>query len=129
MQDYVNQALVIIAIAVVGMLTRIFLRTLSLLEVKWNEYIESKKALAKTTESLKQIEMVQKIASEVFSVVEKEFYNMPSSQKYNEAFSRLSKRAAGVGIPITPEQIKGAIEKAVLDYNAKTKTLEYKKTS
>lgn len=66
---------------------------------------------------------LHKVAEEGFAYAEKvlDVDNPTSQQKYNAAFDYISAKLGKVGIKITSAEIKVLIEKAVLDYNAKTK--------
>jgi LL-H family phage holin len=100
-----------IIIAVVGIIATVILSMLALLQTKIKLYLESK-----TSEA--QLERIHKIAAEAYAFAEKEYKNQNSSSnlKLNAAFSYTSDRLGKVGIKVTPEEIKGAIEKAVQDY-------------
>lgn len=62
-------------------------------------------------------EQIRKAAKEGFALAEKRFTKMSSEGKFNEAFNYTSKKLGYARIKVTPEEIKAAIEKAVVDYN------------
>lgn len=62
-------------------------------------------------------EQIRKAAAEGFALAEKRFSQLSSEGKFNEAFNYTSKKLGYAKIKVTPEEIKAAIEKAVVDYN------------
>lgn len=116
MQDIFNDAqpyLSTLVLALIGLLTTVVLRVISVLQKKVLLWIDSKTSAADR-------EVLHKIASEAFAIAEKTVTG--SQTKYNTAYSYTSEMMGKAGIQVTPEEIKAAVEKAVLDYNAKTKT-------
>lgn len=62
-------------------------------------------------------EQIRKAASEGFALAEKRFTQLNGEGKFNQAFIYTSKKLGDAKIKVTPDEIKAAIEKAVVDYN------------
>lgn len=123
MQQLIDENVTIVVKALIGIATTLILFGLSRLQLKVNAWIDKQKVV-------KDREMLHKIASEGFAIAEQTLSG--SHAKYNAAFSYTSEMLGKAGVRITGEEIRAAVEKAVLDYNAKTKTIqvtEYKKPS
>ncbi|WP_042131913.1 phage holin, partial [Paenibacillus sp. FSL R5-0345] len=103
-----------VIISIVGILATVVLGMLALLQTRVKLWLDSKTSVA-------QREMIHKIAAEAYAYAEKEYKNQNSASnlKLNAAFSYTSDRLGKAGIKVTPEEIKGAIEKAVQDYKIK----------
>jgi hypothetical protein len=123
MQALIDENVTIIVKSVIGIATMLVLFGLNQLKRKIMLWIEKQK-------TVKDRELLHKIASEGFAMAEQALNG--SHAKYNAAFSYTSEMLGKAGVKITGEEIRAAVEKAVLDYNAKTKTIqvtEYKKPS
>lgn len=62
-------------------------------------------------------DQIRKAAAEGFALAEKRFTQLSGEGKFNQAFVYTSKKLGDAKIKVTPEEIKAAIEKAVVDYN------------
>ncbi|MNN65728.1 Phage holin protein [compost metagenome] len=62
--------------------------------------------------------MLHRVAAEAYALAEKELSG--STPKFNKAFAYVSDQLGRAGIKVTSDEIKAAIEKAVLDYKTKT---------
>ncbi|MBY9081188.1 hypothetical protein KIH86_23860 [Paenibacillus sp. HN-1] len=116
MNEIVNEAqpyITAIVLALIGLLTTVILRSISILQKRVTIWIDSR-------QSVSERELLHKIAAEAFAIAEKEVSG--ATLKYNAAFAYTSDRLGKAGIKVSSDEIKASIEKAVLDYNAKTKT-------
>lgn len=123
MQSLIDENVTIVVKALIGIATTLILFGLSQLQIKVNAWIEKQKVV-------KDRELLHKIASEGFAIAEQTLTG--SNAKFNAAFSYTSEMLGKAGVKISPDEMRAAVEKAVLDYNAKTKTIqltEYKKPS
>lgn len=123
MQAIIDDNVTIVVKAVIGIGTMLVLYGLNQLKSKLMLWIEKQKIV-------KDRELLHKIASEGFSIAEQTLTG--SNAKFNLAFSYTSEMLGKAGVKISPDEMRAAVEKAVLDYNAKTKTIqvtEYKKPS
>lgn len=123
MQSLIDENVTIVVKALIGIATTLILFGLSRLQIKINAWIEKQKVV-------KDRELLHKIASEGFAIAEQTISG--SNAKFNAAFSYTSEMLGKAGVKISPDEMRAAVEKAVLDYNAKTKTIqftEYKKPS
>jgi hypothetical protein len=116
MQTIIDENVTIIVKSIIGFATMLILFGLNQLKVKILLSIEKQKIV-------KDRELLHKIASEGFAMAEQALNG--SSAKYNAAFSYTSEMLGKAGVKITGEEIRAAVEKAVLDYNAKTKNVQY----
>lgn len=107
--DQVQPQVATVAVAVVGILATIVLSMLALLQKRVKLWIDSKTSLAER-------ELIHKIATEAYAFAEKEFNSLGGHTKLSEAYNYASKMLDKAGIQVAPEEIKSAIEKAVLDY-------------
>lgn len=103
-----------IIISLIGIIATVVLSLLAVLQKRVNLWIASKT-------SVSDRELIHRVASEAFALAEKAFKETNGQAKLNYAFSYTSEHLAKAGIKVTADEIKAAIEKAVLDYNAKTK--------
>jgi len=113
--DQIQPQVATIAVAVVGLLATVVLSMLALLQKRVKLWIDSKTSLAER-------ELIHKIASEAYAFAEKEFKNNGGSTKLSEAYNYASRLLGNAGIKVEPQEIKSAIEKAVLDYNQPNKS-------
>jgi LL-H family phage holin len=74
---------------------------------------------ARTTAA--QRETLHRLAAEAMALAESTYGSLDGPAKLNNALTYVTKRAADLGIDISPQTVRAAIEKAVLDYNAKLK--------
>lgn len=100
-----------IVLILIGILATAIVGMLALLQTKVKIYLATKTTLS-------QREALQRIAAEAYAWAEKEYkdQNSVSSLKLNAALSYASQVLDKAGLTITPDEIKGAIEKAVQDY-------------
>ncbi|MCC3381043.1 phage holin, LLH family [Paenibacillus farraposensis] len=116
-QPYVST----IATAVVGVLTAVILAGLNTVKVKVNTWLE-----ARTTAA--QREVIHKIAGEGFAFAQTAFKQAGGERKLQEALQYATLRLAEQGITVSAVEIRSAIEKAYLDYKAKTKAVSIAET-
>lgn len=109
-QPYVTS----IVVAVVGILTTIVLAFIATLKTKINLWIDTKT-------SASQRELIHKIANEAFAYIESTMKDQGSKTKLSAAYMYASEKLGQLGINVTKEEIDAAVEKAVLEYNAKQK--------
>ncbi len=64
-------------------------------------------------------EMIRKAAEEGFALVEQRFTDAFKEDKFDRAFAYTSEKLTRWKIKIPDKEIEAAIEKAVVDYNAK----------
>ncbi|MBP1992103.1 phage holin, LLH family [Paenibacillus eucommiae] len=65
-----------------------------------------------------QRELLHKIASEGFALAEQTFKQLGGEQKLSSAQDYVIRRLDAAGVQFSAMEIRAAIEKAVLDYNA-----------
>lgn len=114
MRDFIEQVqpyIVSIVVAIIGVLTTMLLGFISNLKTRVNVWIDTKT-------SASQREILHKVASEAFSHAEAYFKAESSQAKMNQALDYASKKLANLGVKMTTDEIKAAIEKACLEYNA-----------
>jgi hypothetical protein len=111
-QPYVST----IVTAGAGVLTAIILAGLNTVKVKVNTWLE-----ARTTAA--QREVIHKIAGEGFAFAQTAFKQAGGERKLQEALQYATLRLAEQGITITAVELQAAIEKAYLEYKAKTRTV------
>ncbi|WP_342426528.1 phage holin, LLH family [Paenibacillus sp. FSL L8-0158] len=111
-QPYVNT----IVTAAAGVLTAFVLGGLNKLKTKVNVWLE-----ARTTAA--QREVIHKIAGEGFSFAQTAFKEAGGERKLQEALQYTTLSLAEQGITVSTVEIRSAIEKAYLEYKAKTKTV------
>jgi hypothetical protein len=105
--------------ALIGILVLFILAGLAAIRRKAETLLESK-----TTATQRQT--IYHLAGEAFAYAEAVFKESNGPQKLDAAFGYLSSRLKGLGISIGETDIRAAIEKAVLEYNAKTKPPDIK---
>ncbi|MGG4504199.1 phage holin, LLH family [Paenibacillus polymyxa] len=111
-QPYVST----VATAVVGVLTTIILAGLNTVKVKVNTWLE-----ARTTAA--QREVIHKVAGEAFALAQTAFKEAGGERKLQEALQYATLRLAEQGITVSVVELQAAIEKAYLEYKAKTKAV------
>ncbi|TQS00039.1 phage holin, LLH family [Paenibacillus ottowii] len=111
-QPYVST----IATAVVGVLTAFVLGGLNKLKIKVNVWLE-----ARTTAA--QREVIHKVAGEAFALAQTAFKEAGGERKLQEALQYASLTLSSQGIVVSQVELKSAIEKAYLEYKAKTKSV------
>ncbi|MBP1307346.1 phage holin, LLH family [Paenibacillus sp. FSL M8-0228] len=112
-QPYVNTNVTAAAGVV---LTAFVLGGLNKLKTKVNVWIE-----ARTTAA--QREVIHKIAGESFALAQTAFKEAGGERKLQEALQYASLTLSSQGIVVSQVELKSAIEKAYLEYKAKTKTV------
>lgn len=100
--------------AIIAALVTIILALVAVIQKKVITWINSKT-------SANQREMVYKLASEAFAIAESAFRSEQGKAKLNYAYSYTSELLVKKGIKISDDEIKAAIEKAVLEYNLQKK--------
>lgn len=113
--DQAQPQVVTVVLALIGLLATVALSLLAVLQSRIKVWLASK-----TT--LNERELIHKIATEAYAFAEKEFKSLGGPTKLSEAYNYASKLLDKSGISIAPEEIKAAIEKAVLDYNNQSKS-------
>ncbi|MDQ0046051.1 LL-H family phage holin [Paenibacillus polymyxa] len=111
-QPYVNT----IVTAAAGVLTAFVLGGLNRLKTKVNVWLE-----ARTTAA--QREVIHKVAGEAFALAQTAFKEAGGERKLQEALQYTTLRLAEQGITVSAVEIRSAIEKAYLEYKAKTKSV------
>ncbi|MGR6763223.1 phage holin, LLH family [Paenibacillus sp. T2-29] len=111
-QPYVNT----IVTAAAGVLTAFVLGGLNKLKTKVNVWLE-----ARTTAA--QREVIHKIAGEAFALAQTVFKEAGGERKLQEALQYASLTLSSQGIVVSQVELKSAIEKAYLEYKAKTKAV------
>ncbi|MNW32457.1 hypothetical protein D3C74_94000 [compost metagenome] len=111
-QPYVNT----IVTAAAGVLTAFILGGLNKLKNKVNVWLE-----ARTTAA--QREVIHKVAEEAFALAQTAFKEVGGERKLQEALQYASLTLSSQGIVVSQVELKSAIEKAYLEYKAKTKTV------
>ncbi|WP_311077955.1 phage holin, LLH family [Paenibacillus polymyxa] len=111
-QPYVNT----IVTAAAGVLTAFVLGGLNKLKTKVNVWLE-----ARTTAA--QREVIHKIAGEGFAFAQTAFKQAGGERKLQEALQYATLRLAEQGITVSVVELQAAIEKAYLEYKAKTKAV------
>ncbi|QYK62570.1 phage holin, LLH family [Paenibacillus sp. S25] len=111
-QPYVNT----IVTAAAGVLTAFVLGGLNKLKTKVNVWLE-----ARTTAA--QREVIHKVAGEAFALAQTAFKEAGGERKLQEALQYASLTLSSQGIVVSQVELKSAIEKAYLEYKAKTKAV------
>ncbi|AET60277.1 hypothetical protein HPL003_17665 [Paenibacillus terrae HPL-003] len=105
-----------IATAAVGVLTTFVLAGLNTVKGKVNAWLE-----ARTTAA--QREVIHKIAGEGFAFAQTAFKQAGGERKLQEALQYASLTLSSQGIAVSQVELRSAIEKAYLEYKAKTKAV------
>ncbi|QNR65002.1 hypothetical protein IAQ67_13780 [Paenibacillus peoriae] len=111
-QPYVST----IATAVVGVLTTVILAGLNTVKIKANTWLEARTSAV-------QRELIHKIAGEGFVFAQTAFKQAGGERKLQEALQYATLRLAEQGITVSVVELQTAIEKAYLEYKAKTKSV------
>ncbi|ODA09257.1 phage holin, LLH family [Paenibacillus polymyxa] len=111
-QPYVST----IATAVVGVLTTVILAGLNTVKIKANTWLEARTSAA-------QRELIHKIAGEGFAFAQTAFKQAGGERKLQEALQYASLRLTEQGIVVSSIELQAVIEKAYLEYKAKTKAI------
>lgn len=111
-QPYVST----VVTAAAGVLTAFVLGGLNKLKTKVNVWLE-----ARTTAV--QREVIHKIAGEGFAFAQTAFKQAGGERKLQEALQYATLRLTEQGITVSVVELQAAIEKAYLEYKAKTKTV------
>lgn len=114
MLEQIQPHLQTIVVALISIATTVILGLLTILQKRINLWLASKT-------SVSDMELIHKVSAEAFALAESAFKTVTSQAKFNQAFNYASDRLAKAGIKVTGEEIKAAIEKAVLEHNTKTK--------
>ncbi|MNW41035.1 hypothetical protein D3C74_181610 [compost metagenome] len=105
-----------IATAAIGVLTTFVLAVLNTVKVKVNTWLEARTTVA-------QREVIHKIAGEGFAIAQTAFKQAGGERKLQEALQYASLTLSSLGIVVSQAELRSAIEKAYLEYKAKTKTV------
>ncbi|MGW9531125.1 phage holin, LLH family [Paenibacillus terrae] len=105
-----------IATATIGILTTFVLAGLNTVKGKANTWLE-----ARTTAA--QREVIHKVAGEGFAFAQTAFKQAGGERKLQEALQYASLTLSSQGIVVSQVELRSAIEKAYLEYKAKTKTV------
>ncbi|WEK53309.1 MAG: phage holin [Candidatus Cohnella colombiensis] len=100
--------------ALVSLLVAFVIGVVAMLRVKVTAWLESRT-------NAQQREILHRLAQEGMAYAETAFKQSGGMEKLTEAFSYVFNRASNYGIKVGADTIRAAIEKAVLDYNAKVK--------
>ncbi|BBI32500.1 phage holin, LLH family [Cohnella abietis] len=100
--------------ALIGLLVTFMLGLIAMLRVRVNAWLDAKT-------NLQQREILHRLAQEGMSLAENLLNEADGPKKFDEALEYVRSRATKYGIKLTGVDIRAAIEKAVLDYNAKVK--------
>lgn len=105
--DIVQSLIGLVAIIIIALLAELRNRVL-----KWID----------TRNNANQRELLHYIANEAFALVEQTMKNETSQTKLNKAIEYASARLKQYGINVTVDEVRAAIEKAIVEYNSKTKS-------
>ncbi|QOH62391.1 phage holin, LLH family [Paenibacillus polymyxa] len=114
--ETIQPAISTIVTAIVGVLVTFALAGINTLKNKANNWLD-----ARTTAA--QREVIHKVAGEAFALAQTTFKNAGGVRKMQEALQYASLRLTEQGIVVSPTELQAAIEKAYLEYKAKTKTV------
>lgn len=115
MKEIMEQAqpyIISIVTALIGILATIITGSIKKAQGKAEEYYK-----AHTNE--KDRELLHKIGMEAFSWAQTLYKEAEGDRKLKEAYAYASEKLAALGVQMTSDEIRAAIEKAVVDYNAK----------
>jgi hypothetical protein len=113
--DQVQPQVATVVVSLIGIVATIALSLLAVLQSKVKLWLASKTSLADR-------ELIHKIALEAYAFAEKEFKTLGGPTKLSEAYNYASRLLNQSGMQVAPEEIKAAIEKAVLDYSQPNKS-------
>ncbi|WP_264453536.1 phage holin family protein [Paenibacillus polymyxa] len=111
-QPYVST----VATAILGVLVTFALAGINTLKNKANNWLD-----ARTTDA--QREVIHKVAGEAFALAQTAFKEAGGARKLQEALQYASLTLSSQGIVVTQVELRSAIEKAYLEYKAKTKAV------
>lgn len=114
--DTIQPAISTIVTAIVGVLVTFALAGINTLKNKANNWLD-----ARTTAA--QREVIHKVAGEAFALAQTTFKDAGGVRKMQEALQYASLRLTEQGIVVSPTELQAAIEKAYLEYKAKTKAV------
>ncbi|MFC5528461.1 phage holin, LLH family [Cohnella yongneupensis] len=100
--------------ALVGLLVTYILAVIASLNGRLKEWL-------KTRTSAQQREVLHRIAAEGFALAESLFKGSSGPKKLNKAMLYVLDEATKRGLVISQDSIRAAVEKAVLEHNAKVK--------
>lgn len=100
--------------ALLGLLVTFLLGVVAVFRGKVKEWLE-------TRTSAQQRDILHRLAGEAAALAEATYKDAGGPEKLSEAYAYVLERAAELGISINRDSIRAAIEKAVMDYNAKVK--------
>lgn len=109
-QPYLNT----VVTGLLGALVAVALSGLTLAKGRAIAWLESRTTVL-------QRETLYKVAGEGFSYAETVLKGKAAQDKLDGALEYVSERLADIGISYSDDEIRAAVEKAVLDFNAKTK--------
>ena len=114
--ETIQPAISTIVTAIVGVLVTFALAGINTLKNKANNWLD-----ARTTAA--QREVIHKVAGEAFALAQTAFKEAGGERKLQEALQYASLTLSSQGIVVSQVELKSAIEKAYLEYKAKTKTV------
>lgn len=109
-QPYISS----IIVAIFGLVATVIIGAVNKLKKKANDYFEANL-------TVKQRELLHKIAAEAYAYAESVYKDQGGDEKLNQAFNYVSSKLGDVGLNITAEEIRAAIEKAWVDNETKKK--------
>lgn len=110
LQPYLDQ----IVQALLGLLVLMVMAGLNQVKRKATNWLETR-----TTESQRQLLLT--VGREAFTHAETVFKGMGAQQKLDGALDYASQRLTGLGIEVTPAEMRAAVHSAWLDYQAQVK--------
>ncbi|RGL32336.1 hypothetical protein DXC69_18120 [Paenibacillus polymyxa] len=114
--ETIQPAISTIVTAIVGVLVTFALAGINTLKNKANNWLD-----ARTTAA--QREVIHKVAGEAFALAQTAFKEAGGERKLQEALQYASLTLSSQGIVVSQVELKSAIEKAYLEYKAKTKAV------
>lgn len=109
-QPYISS----IVVAIIGLLATIVIGAVNKLKKKASDYFDANL-------SVKQRELLHKVASEAFAYAETLYGQYDGEQKMEHAYSYVSDKLGDAGMSVTPQEIRAAIEKSWIDNATKKK--------
>lgn len=107
-QPYISS----IVVAIIGLLATVIIGAVNKLKKKASDYFDANL-------SVKQRELLHKVASEAFAYAETMYKEYNGDDKMKEAYSYVSEKLGDAGLSISPQEIRAAIEKAWVDNKKK----------
>lgn len=114
--ETIQPAISTIVTAIVGVLVTFALAGINTLKNKANNWLD-----ARTTAA--QREIIHKVAGEAFALAQTTFKDAGGVRKMQEALQYASLTLSSQGIVVSQVELKSAIEKAYLEYKARTKAV------